>query len=196
MIEKLSKKAVAWLLNAGAISADDRELYEYAVYSVLFTLTPLSWVFIIGLILGMPLQGVLFLLPFLFIRKFSGGFHFKSPAACFVTSITVLTLFLLMIRYVLFQQLYIVCSVAVVISIVSLFLLSPIDSEARRLSLKEEKVFRKAVIIISLLVFSIYVLLMALNYYYYAVPIGAGLILPAFLQLPCLFIKIFRLQNA
>ena len=93
MIHQISKVIVKWLLSAGAISSNEQEIYEYAVYSVIFSVAPLFLVFVIGSFLDIALEGVIFLLPFLLIRKFSGGFHLKSPVVCFISSVTVLTVF-------------------------------------------------------------------------------------------------------
>jgi len=86
MISKAASTISEWLLSSGAISEKDRSLYEYAAYSFIFSLAPLVIVAIIGSILGMLAEGIILILPFMFIRKFSGGYHLKSSRICFVTS--------------------------------------------------------------------------------------------------------------
>ena len=93
MITKMSSAIAKWLLHAGAISESDRELYEYAAYSFLFSLLPLCLIVILGCITGMVIEGLLMILPFMLIRKFSGGFHLKSPGICLVSSTLLLSVF-------------------------------------------------------------------------------------------------------
>ena len=99
MITKMSSAIAKWLLHAGAISESDRELYEYAAYSFLFSLLPLCLIVILGCITGMVIEGLLMILPFMLIRKFSGGFHLKSPGICLLSSTLLLSAFLFIIRF-------------------------------------------------------------------------------------------------
>ena len=78
MIKRIAAVTAKWLLQAGAISASDVELYEYSIYSFLFTLCPLGLVLIISVFLHMVVEGILLIIPFIIIRKFCGGFHFQS----------------------------------------------------------------------------------------------------------------------
>ena len=125
--------------------------------------------------------------PFILLRKFSGGFHLHSPIVCLFSSVTLLFLSLLAIQFVLQAKLYVVYSVLVLFSVLFIFILSPIDSEARKLSDKERKVFGQVARLISLLVCFIYSLLLVFSKYQLAIPLGAGLLITALLQAPCLF---------
>lgn len=189
MIHQISKVIVKWLLSAGAISSNEQEIYEYAVYSVIFSVAPLFLVFVIGSFLDIALEGVIFLLPFLLIRKFSGGFHLKSPVVCFISSVTVLTVFLLFIRELIQQSSIPPFTLIVIGAVILLICLSPIDSEERRLAPKEKAVFKKIAITVSLLITALYFVLLFFSLFRFAIPVGAGLILSALLQIPCIFIK-------
>jgi len=187
MIARMSSIIVKWLLHAGAISENDRELYEYAAYSFLFSLLPLVLVMLLGCASGMLLEGVLMIVPFILVRKFSGGFHLQSPGVCFVSSLMILSAFLFLIRLVSMKQSFILLSCLAVASTLQLFFCSPIDNEARKLNEKERAAFKKVARIMSLLFLAIYIALLSFGQSRFAVPIGAGLILTALLQVPCFF---------
>ena len=187
MIARLSSIIVKWLLHAGAISENDRELYEYAAYSLLFSLLPLILIMLLGCASGMLLEGVLMIVPFILVRKFSGGFHLQSPGVCFVSSLLLLSAFLFLIRLVRMKQSFILLSCLAVASTLQLFFCSPIDNEARKLNEKERAAFKKVARIMSLLFLAIYIALLSFGQSRFAVPIGAGLILTALLQVPCFF---------
>ena len=131
MIKRLAAVTAKWLLQAGAISASDVELYEYGIYSFLFTLCPLGLVLIISVFLNMVIEGILLIIPFILIRKFCGGFHFQSSVLCGIVSTLVLTAFLLGIRLVLNTAGYGWWCAALLISVVQVVIFSPIDSEGR-----------------------------------------------------------------
>lgn len=189
MIQSVAKRVAKWLQCAGAISADDTSLYEYGIYCVLFTMIPLVLVLLIGIPLGMTWEAILLVIPFILLRKFCGGFHFKSSTACFFTSITVLLCFLLGIRWVMESRQYTAFWIITSFSVTCICILSPIDSDGRRLSDKEKGVFKKVAIVLSLAIILICGLLHQCGCIREGIAIGSSLSLSAVLQIPCLIIK-------
>lgn len=189
MIKRVAAITVKWLLRAGAISASDVELYEYGIYSFLFSMCPLGLVLVVSLFLGMVAEGVLLIVPFMLIRKFCGGFHFRSSVLCVIVSIAVLVVFLLGIQLVLCTAAYGWWAFALVLALVQIVLFSPIDSEGRRLSVKEKKIFKKIAVTLGSIVVLLCAVLAAFQQMRMAVPVGSGLILSAALQFPCLFTR-------
>lgn len=143
MISRVSVLIAKWLLQAGAISAEDLDLYIYGIYSFLFTIAPLSLVVLLSLPLNMPLEGILLIIPFILLRKFAGGFHFKSAIPCAIVSTFLLLFFLLGIKFTLLWENQIAFSILVYLSLIIIITLSPIDSENRKLSNLEKKFFTK-----------------------------------------------------
>lgn len=70
-----------------------------------------------------------------------------------------------------------------------IIMFSPIDSEGRRLTQNEKKVFKKITIVLSMITIAICAVLAAFHQTWAAVSVGSGLILSAALQFPCLFIR-------
>ena len=186
MIGKLSGMITKWLLRAGAISSDDEELYEYAAYTFLFNLIPFVIVTIVGLILHMFLEGVLLILPFILARKFSGGFHLQSPITCFISSTAFITAAMLMTRYFIASGNSVLFSTIVLCAFVLVFMISPVDSETRKLSDAETRAFRKIARIISGIITAIYFALNWLGFARFAISIGGGVVITGILQIPCL----------
>ena len=189
MISTISSGIVKWLLNSGAISQQDKELYEYAAYSFLFSLMPLCLVAVLGCIMGVLIEGILMILPFMLIRKFSGGFHLQSPGICLVSSTLLLSVFLFIMRLVIDEQQMILFTCFVIASAIQIFLCSPIDNDARKLNEKQRLVFRKIARIMSTMFLVVYIILLLLGQLRFSVPVGAGILLTALLQVPCFFTK-------
>ena len=59
----------------GAISDDDKDIYLYALNCVLLNVAPIIIVIVIGIFTGNVVEGLVMIAPFIFIRKYSGGFH-------------------------------------------------------------------------------------------------------------------------
>ena len=191
MISKISTAVSEWLVAQGAVTVKDKNLFSYAVYSFLFGMMPIFIIVILGLLLGMLPEGLLLITPFMLLRKFSGGYHLKSSIVCTVTSTSLLTISLLAVRVVKTSSTNLILSVLVVLSAITLFLLSPIDSSARRLSTKERLVFGRIARVITSIFLLIYFMLVLFDQTGIAAPIGVGIIIPAALQLPCLFQRLF-----
>lgn len=187
MIRFISRAVAEWLLKHGAISVNEKELYEYSIYSFLFTLTPLFLVLMVSIPLNMAVEGILLITLFIFLRKFAGGFHFQTPLPCIIVSTLVLLGCLLENRIILEYGSFIIHTLLVYASIVPICILSPIDSENRQLSAKEKSAFHRIAIVLATINAALYSLLLILRTVEIAIPLGTGMILTALLQLPCLF---------
>lgn len=187
MIRFVSRAVAKWLLKHGAISVNEKELYEYGIYSFLFTLTPLFLVLMVSIPLNMAVEGILLITPFILLRKFAGGFHFQTPLPCIIVSTLVLLGCLLEISVILEYGSFIIHTLLVYASIVPICILSPIDSENRQLSAKEKSAFHRIAIVLATINAALYSLLLILRTVEIAIPLGTGMILTALLQLPCLF---------
>lgn len=196
MISKIATVVSEWLVAQGAVTDKDKSLFAYAVYSFLFGMTPIVIIIVLGFIFDMLAEGLLLITPFMLLRKFSGGYHLKSPLVCVVTSTTLLTLSLLSVRLIISSKAVIILSSLVMLATVTLFSLSPIDSEARRLSKKETKTFRLIARAIAILFLVIYLLLVLFNHISIAAPIGVGVVIPAILQLPCVIQRMIAKNHA
>ena len=62
----------------GGVEEEDRKLYGYCSYSFFLSISPVVMIIIIGSLMGIPVESILIIIPFMFIRKFSGGFHLKA----------------------------------------------------------------------------------------------------------------------
>ena len=186
MYTKLSKAVGAWLAKENVIDVNESELYAYAFYSLLFGLTPIFISIILGIMFHMLKEALILIIPFMVMRKFSGGFHLKRPGTCLICSTLLLAFSLCVIKYISrFQQSSTLKSL-VLISALIIFLLSPIDSEERKLSLSEKKTFG----LISKVLIVLFIIIYFISFFYTPInisaSIGMGIVLVAFLQLPCL----------
>lgn len=189
MINKISDTVAQWLLEKEVIQLDEVELYSYALYSLLLVSAPIIMVSLIGIIMNMLLKSILFITPFVLIRKFSGGFHLKSSTVCVFVSMVILTAFLIYIKFSLEYQVHAVTIIVTFISAIILMTQSPIDSEERMLSDKETKTFGNIARIITICFLIVITILAICHLFDLAIPISCGVILSGALQIPCCFLR-------
>lgn len=179
----LADKITEWLIIHGAVEEGDRDLYQYASLCLLMTAAPLFLVMLVGGIMGELGTGVLIILPFMAIRKFSGGYHAKHTGTCLFCSTVLLAACILIASRMTYNVLLCVCMCA---GAGLLFLFSPVDSENRRLDQEEKMRYRSLAGILSAAVCVIAVAGKLAGSEKLAVCMAVGLLLTLSLQIPCI----------
>jgi accessory gene regulator B len=183
-LNNMSEKIADWLIRQKAISADERELYAYAVHCLFSLIYPLVFALVIGAFLGMPIEAVAMIIPFIVVRKFSGGYHADSFYKCLIISSIVIVTMLQISKYInnnmFFNVIYIGSSIL-------LMIFSPIDSANKRLDNDDKRFCKKVTILIVLVLFIIVELLWIAGYRHYTKYIEVGVILAELLQIVAIF---------
>lgn len=182
-------KIVEWLLDHDAIESEDKELYEYALYSLWLLVTPLFLAIIIGLCLGGVKEGIVVVIPFMLLRKFSGGYHAKHLWMCLTGSTLLLSLCVWISFYLKYDW-----KLAGITAIAGIGLgyLSPIDHENKRLSNAEKKLYKKITVILTGMSWGAALLFQILGQEMYAMCISIGIMMTAGLQWPVALMRCLK----
>lgn len=185
-MEKVSVAITRWFINRDILPTEDEELYAYAVSCFLVNVSPLFFVLVIGTCLGLIVEGIVLIIPFIIIRTFSGGAHSRSPGRCFVISIGILVTLLMLTKVISNSS---TLSIIVLLACISLIGCSPIENENKQLSFNEKKAYKKITLICVVVFAAVYFALGFMKQDAYAVCVAEGIILSAILQGPCLIRK-------
>ena len=192
MISSVADLISEWLIKKNAIRETEKELYTYAVYSFFISIVPTFLFLLFSGMVGMIREGILIIFPFMVLRKYSGGYHAKYAWLCMILSCVALAGCLYSVRFFPYGREW---DVAFLISVLSLAVHSPIDSENRRLDADEVKEYRKDTIFILFASSLIYIICIWKNIETVGVCIAVSIALAALLQVPCIvkecFIKYF-----
>lgn len=180
-----------WLAKENVILPSDTNLYTYAIRCFLFGMLPLIMDLFWGIIFECPIESLILFIPFMLIRKFCGGFHFKSPLKCSLISFLIIGISVFAMNAMQKSTIPVVLTVLVLIAVISIYIFSPIDSSSRKLSYREKLHFRKIARFLAVISAALYCILLGIDSSYWAVPIGIGIIVPALLQLPCIFSQLY-----
>ena len=183
-------KIVEWLLDHDAIKSEDKELYEYALYSLWLLVTPLFLAIIIGLCLGGVKEGIVIVIPFMLLRKFSGGYHAKHLWMCLTGSTLLLSLCVWISFYLKYD--WKLAGITIIAGI-GMGYFSPIDHENKRLNDKEKKLYKRVTIILVGMSLGIALLLQLLGKEIWAVCISIGIMMTAGLQYPVVLKKYWKI---
>lgn len=189
MIRIISDAISRWLEVEGVVQSKERALFAYAVYSCLFGLLPIGIILALGLCMGMVQEGVVLIIPFMVLRKFSGGFHLKSSGLCLIVTVLMLAISMALVKIITCENKVSVLTLLVFVSVMGLCKFSPVENEARRLSQKERRTFKRVTRVLSIMLFGVYCLLYSLNIPQYMVPLGIGICIVFLLQIPCIIVE-------
>ena len=147
---------MAYAIRLGYIKEEEQEEYTYGLDLVMSVIVSDLTMLIIGIIMKMIPQVIVFVFMYKFIRKYTGGFHCETALTCYLSSSTMCICVLLAIKYLPYNLgIYIV---ATVLSIGVLFAISPIEAINKPLEEIEVKVFGKRariVLCITLVIFGV-----------------------------------------
>lgn len=148
MVKQFSQKVAGCFADNRVIDEKDTGIYEYGLSVLINFLVNLATILVIGGLLGCIPESICYTVCYIILRKFTGGYHAKTPHACYLFSTLMFLASLLIIRAGL-VKIYLL--VGVVILAIGCSFIIPVDTENKRLSGKEKKVYR----LFSLIVFLI-----------------------------------------
>ena len=147
-MEYISNGITSILIESGAISEKERKLYTYCISGVVEMGINIILTLALGLILGKFIETLVFLLILIPLRSRAGGYHASNGNTCFVLSILVylLTILITAVMSSAFSYLY---SIPIfVITTIGTLALSPVDCKNKRLNNEEKRRQRKNCVVI------------------------------------------------
>lgn len=146
MVRKISKKVTNRLLSRNAIKDEDYEIYQYGLEQLLTSILDLLTLLVIGLIMGMIWQGIIFVLSFMLLRKYAGGYHASTPLKCYLLTTLIITVVLSVMKYIQIN-IFIYLGLFMVSSIIILSF-SPVEAVKKELDEIEKIIYRKKTIVV------------------------------------------------
>ncbi len=144
MTEKIMENVWKGMKTADNVHEEDKEIYLFGFYQGLIFLLNLATALFTGIILDMFLESVLFLVCFIPLRIFAGGYHAKTQLRCYVMS-TITTIILLYLIGFLQKNMGVKAITLYIISACIIWCLAPVQDKNKPLDLDEQKKYRKKV---------------------------------------------------
>lgn len=159
MINTLSYKISDLFINNGKIELEKREVIAYGLGRIFTNIILLVSFTAIGCLLN-DIKGIsLFLLFFIPLRKYAGGFHFESSIFCYVVSCFVVTIAVLVTKIIYSLNIYLMIGF---VSMLLIWKMAPIQAR-RKVLTKEEKIVYggniKIILVVDIMIVSILLLL-------------------------------------
>lgn len=144
MTEKIMENVWKEIKAAGNVDEEDKEIYLFGIYQGLIFLLNVVTALLTGIILDMFLESVLFLICFIPLRIFAGGYHAKTQFRCYVMS-TVTTVILLYLIAFLQKNMGVGVIAVYIVAACIIWKFAPVQDKNKPLDLDEQKKYRKRV---------------------------------------------------
>lgn len=123
------------------IPAEDRELYRYGVQHGFILLLNLATAILIGWACNMFVESLVFLVSYIPLRQYAGGYHAKSNIRCYVYSIVMILVVLLTLRLSCWN--FGISLIVISIGLCIILTFAPVEDSNKPLDELEVKVYRK-----------------------------------------------------
>lgn len=169
MLRNISRELSTLLAAKKIISIENVDAYAYGLELFLFKSVFYLLVFILSLLSGTLLISALFVIIYLGLRQYSGGYHCKTSGMCMSVS---LLIYLILVGIYLFrvEEVAIVLELFSTISCVVISIFAPVENKNKMLDKTEKKKYHLVSILLSLLVLVISTIAFLANWYWVFYP--------------------------
>ena len=113
--------------------------------------------------MGMIWQGIIFVLSFMLLRKYAGGYHASTPLGCYLLTTLIITVALSVMKY--FEISILIYLVLLMVSSVIVYMLTPVEAVNKELDKIEKIIYRKKTILIWIVEVSLAIGVFILKHY-------------------------------
>ena len=149
MFENFSGRVTDALVHNQIINIEDRDIYCYGVQQGLVAVLNFATTLLIGCLYGMPWESIIYMICYIPLRHYAGGFHAKTPARCYVFSIFMLFSVLLALKYIILSRR--ICCILVLFALLYIFVCAPVADYNKPLDDTEYHVYHKYATIVAVI---------------------------------------------
>lgn len=146
MIESLSISITDFFYSNDIIEEDEKEILVYGLQLIISSLLGVSVLLMIGAALGRLTDTIIFLVTFIILRMYSGGYHANSYLKCNITLIAVYMGMIAAVTYTPHVYMGIMSVMMASCTIYTVLRYAPVDNENKRLDEKQKKDNRRITI--------------------------------------------------
>ncbi|MEL7649849.1 MAG: accessory gene regulator B family protein [Sedimentibacter sp.] len=148
MIESLSISITDFFYSNDIIEEDEKEILVYGLQLIISSLLGVSVLLMIGAALGRLTDTIIFLVTFIILRMYSGGYHANSYLKCNITLISVYMGMIGAVTYTPPGYSGILSFIMAAYTVCMVLRYAPVDNENKRLDEKKKKENRTVTVVL------------------------------------------------
>lgn len=142
-MHELAIKITDYLIAKGVSRKSERDFYIYGCEILLLKIVNVGTLLYIAYAMGNLVEGIILLLTFMTLRKYTGGFHLSSALSCYI--FTALVYGLSLYLCVNYMSSKVKCFVIALVSEIIIVFLAPINNPNLNLTDREIKSMKKQI---------------------------------------------------
>lgn len=142
MIGWFSEYIVSWQIKKNILTAEQRAIYQYAYEVFMNYALNMAVAFLIAVIMKAPLPVFLYLLTYLPLRFYGGGYHAKTHGGCTVASAFLILIVCLIEKVVVGNIVFVLLPASLVVSGGLIFRYAPVSATNKPLDEVETARYR------------------------------------------------------
>lgn len=158
----MSETIVQIMIDRNIIQSKDRELYIFCFKFITEYLLFILVSEIIGVMFQLALPTAVFLITFIAMRSFGGGFHARSELLCMIYSFSTVILYCIistLLLYIWSDILFFCINVVYLLSSVLYVFLSPVDPPNKKISQEKYVYYKTRSVFVCIIITIIYFVL-------------------------------------
>lgn len=146
MMKRFSRQITYWLVKKEVIPKADYEIYEFGIFQLVMNVIDIISILVLALSFDEILPTICFVISFVSLRKYAGGYHASTISRCYFITITVTLLCIFCIKYVVLPSSVMLGIGLVVNTIIVLF--APVQNRNKELDDVECVIYRRKALLI------------------------------------------------
>ncbi len=140
MIQTVSEKVLNWMIRNDVVSKEDSTIYLFGIHQGIMSILNIITTLIIASVMGTLLEGVVFILCYMPLRSFAGGYHARTERRCYILS-ACLTLFVMALCKVVVMNWVLI--VVFIIAFLIIWFVAPVEDSNKPMVEIERIVYSK-----------------------------------------------------
>lgn len=129
------------LINNGIIRKENKQIYQYGINQMFNNLLSFISFSVIAVLLKAIPESLVFIIAYIPLRVYAGGYHARTPLRCWILSNLLLVFVILIVCYVSVPKIWYDISASVSVFLILFFI--PVESCNKPLDEEERNIFRK-----------------------------------------------------
>lgn len=148
-MKKLAEKLVESMMKYGTLSNEDKGIYVFGIYQTMVSALEILLMLVTGILCGVGWQCVIFLVSFVVLHRYAGGYHASTLPRCVLMSWSIVFGACMWAKFILFD--ITVQSLLFLLAALIVLIYAPIEDSHKKLYDYEiQKYWRYSLIILGI----------------------------------------------
>jgi len=188
-METLAHRVTSFFVKYGGATEEDRDIYEYGIMLALSTAINIFITVGVGIIASIPLQLIIYIIPFILLRSAIGGYHAETFLGCVAASSFFVVAVVILVRCIADSTALILTFIFSIISVGIIVLLAPVIGSNKKNDFEYIRKLKRRSITFAIVGVIIEMAFFSMNKGDFAFCISIGMLSASVTLLPSLFMQ-------